>query len=141
MKLTNARRARLKAEVSSLRLRGHHLICLNFLKEAFGPRFTELLEDMRKRALSGEEIEVIEGPDEICYACPFFKAGRCLYEEEVADMDRSALEILGLRVGDKVLMEHVRAVLRQKPEELRDFCSDCEFLSTCQPEVEKFLGT
>ncbi|RLI09872.1 DUF1284 domain-containing protein [Candidatus Bathyarchaeota archaeon] len=123
-----------------MELRGHHLICLNFLTEAFGPEFTELLMDVRERALAGEEIKIIEGPDELCRACPLFKAGRCEYEEDVAEMDEDALEMLGLKVGDVVRMEQVRAVLRQRAEELREFCEGCEFLEACRPQIDAFLA-
>jgi len=126
--------------VRALRLRGHHLVCLNFLTEAFDSAFTALLREMRERALAGEEVEVIEGVDELCSRCPMLADGACEFEEEVREMDADALEALGLRVGDRVRMEEVREKLKGLKEWLDGFCEGCEFQSTCEREKETFFS-
>ena len=125
-----------------MRLRGHHLICLNFLPEAFNPEFTALLKEMRERALSGEEIEIIEGVDDLCSRCPMLTAsGVCEYEEEVREMDADALEALGLSVGDKVRLAEVREKLKGMRDWLSEFCEGCEFARSCAIEKEKFFSS
>ncbi len=124
-----------------MKLRGHHLICLNFLPEALGPEFTRALREFKERALGGEEVEIVEGPDELCSACPYLGSEGCTNpsEEEIAELDKYALEMLNLRVGERVRMDRVREILREKGDQIREFCSDCEFRSACEPEIGKFL--
>jgi len=123
-----------------LKLRGHHLICLNFLKEAFNPEFTAALKELRERALGGEEIKVIEGLDDLCARCPMLAGDACAYEDEVREMDVEALEALGLEVGARVRMAEVREKLKGLADWLAGFCEGCEFKEACGPEKEKFLA-
>ena len=115
-------------------------MCLNFLTEAFDAAFTALLREMRERALAGEEVEVIEGVDELCSRCPMLASGICEFEEEVREMDADALKALGLKVGDRVRMEEVREKLKGLREWLDEFCEGCEFQGTCEREKEAFFS-
>jgi len=36
-------------------------------------------------------------------------------------------------------MDRVRELLRQKNDELLEFCPGCEFWEVCEPEVGRFL--
>lgn len=123
-----------------VRLRGHHLVCLNFLPEAFNPDFTSLLREIRGRALSGEEVEVVKGVDDLCVKCPMLKEGACAFEEDVREMDEEALEVLGLKVGDITHMEEVREKLKGLVDWISSFCEGCEFEEACAPEKERFFS-
>jgi hypothetical protein len=51
----------------TIRLRAHHLLCmLTFVGKGYSPRFVENYETIAARLSSGEPIEIVEGPDDIC---------------------------------------------------------------------------
>lgn len=125
-----------------IKLRGHHLICLQFFNgEGYDPLFLEILREILRRA-DTELIEVIEGPDEVCRACPFLKEDQCRHPEtsdaEIREMDRVALEILNLSPGGTVRWQ------KQKPDRLREgfwrwaenFCRDCSWRAACDRDPE-----
>ena len=119
------------------RLRGHHLICMNFFKpEALGDAFATKARHVMSRLESGEQIIVVEGPDELCGACPYLKDDECAYsegaEEEVSAMDREALRLLGLSVGSIVTWSQVKEKVPGIIEEWKfKYCSECEWRSKC----------
>jgi hypothetical protein len=50
-----------------IRLRPHHLLCmLTYAGRGYTPRFTSGMDDLTHRLGSGEEITLIDGPDDIC---------------------------------------------------------------------------
>src|SRR5260221_2372058 len=50
-----------------IRLRPHHLLCmLTYAGRGYTPRFTSGMDDLMRRLGSGEEITLIDGPDDIC---------------------------------------------------------------------------
>lgn len=128
-----------------IRLRGHHLICLHFLRgEGYSQEFVENLKDVVRRATEGKEIEVVEGADDICRACPKLQEEKCTAEPgvdaEIREMDAEAAAYLGVGVGTKVLWQEVRAKVRTTPKEwLAAFCEGCEWEKVCAEE-KKMLG-
>ncbi len=94
------------AENEMIRLRGHHLICLQFFQgQGYDAAFLEKLQDIFHRA-AVQEVEVTAGPDELCQACPYLQGEQCTHPEtsdaEIREMDRVALEILGLAPGSRL---------------------------------------
>ena len=78
-----------------MKLRGHHLICLNFFKgEGYSEEFVEII----KRILKEKEIEVVTGADDVCSKCPYLRGGFCDYKEnaekEIRELDKLACELL-----------------------------------------------
>uniref|UniRef100_A0A7C4WD24 DUF1284 domain-containing protein n=1 Tax=Geoglobus ahangari TaxID=113653 RepID=A0A7C4WD24_9EURY len=68
-----------------MKLRGHHLICLNFFKgEGYSKEFVENIE----RILKEREIEVVIGADDVCSKCPHLKSGSCNYKENSRKRDQ-----------------------------------------------------
>lgn len=60
------------------------MICLHFYRgEGYSREFVENLEDVVRRATEGEEIEVVEGADDICRACPTFQGEKCVAKPRV----------------------------------------------------------
>jgi len=50
-----------------IRLRPHHLLCmLTYAGRGYTPRFTSSMDDLIQRLGNGEEIDLIDGPDDIC---------------------------------------------------------------------------
>ncbi len=128
-----------------IRLRGHHLICLHFYRgEGYSREFVENLEDVVRRATEGEEIEVVEGADDICRACPTLQGEKCVarpgVDAEIREMDAEAAAHLGVEVGSKVLWHEIKAkVMTTSKEWLAAFCEGCDWGEVCA-EKKKVLG-
>lgn len=74
----------------TVRLRAHHLLCmLTFVGRGYTPAFTAHLAEVIKRLDSGEEITLVEGPDEICQGWLDDPAAHCRLDR-VFERDRLA---------------------------------------------------
>ncbi|MEW6573377.1 MAG: DUF1284 domain-containing protein [Bacillota bacterium] len=121
-----------------IRLRGHHLVCLQFFRgEGYDRVFIENLQTVVGRAVKGEEIEVVEGPDDVCRACPSLEEGRCSSqpaggEANIRELDEKARAHLGIGVGERVLWREVFARVSVTSEEwFAGFCEGCEWEKAC----------
>lgn len=127
-----------------LRLRGHHLICLHFFRgEGYNQEFVENLENVMHRAANGEEIEVVEGADDICRACPTLKGKECVakpgVDVEIREMDAEAVAYLGVDVNSKVRWKEIKVkVIALSRKWLVAFCEGCEWEKVCT-EKKKVL--
>ena len=88
-----------------VRLRGHHLICLQFFRgEGYSEEFVENLAHVVERAAS-EPALIVAGVDNVCAVCPKFGPdSRCASESaggeaEIMRIDELALEVLGAAAG------------------------------------------
>ncbi len=121
------------------------MICLHFYRgEGYSRGFVENLEDVVRRATEGEEIEVVEGADDICRACPTVREGKCVAtpgaDKKIRKMDAEAAARLGVEVGSKVRWHDVKAKVMATPKEwLAAFCEECDWEETCA-EVKTALG-
>ncbi len=128
-----------------IRLRGHHLICLNFYSgEGYSREFVLNLEEVMHRARKGETILIVSGADDICRACPTLRGDECVSTEgadaEIRKMDAKALDFLGVKTGSKVYWEEVaQKVLKAPAEWLLSFCEGCGWRDACYPK-KKALG-
>ena len=120
-----------------LTLRGHHLICLHFFSgEGYDARFIENLRDVLKRAES-EEIEVVSDDDDICAKCVYLKDHKCMHDEkadeEIREMDETALKLLNLSAGQRVkwqaVKERIPAVFNEWSNK---YCNDCDWKHVCE---------
>lgn len=97
-----------------------------------------------RRATEGEEIEVVEGADDICWACPTLQGEKCVarpgVDAEIREMDAEAAAHLGVEVGSKVLWHEIKAkVMAMSKEWLAAFCEGCDW-GEIYAEKEKVLG-
>ncbi|MCL4457538.1 MAG: DUF1284 domain-containing protein [Nitrospirae bacterium] len=120
-----------------LTLRGHHLICLHFFSgEGYDARFIENLRGVLKRAES-EEIEIVSGDDNICAKCVYLKDRKCMHDEkadeEIREMDETALKLLNLSAGQRVkwqaVKEYMPGIFR---EWYNRYCNDCDWKKACE---------
>ena len=130
-----------------IKLRGHHLICLHFFRN--GPESLKLkIEELLNRFEKDEDIQVVEGGDDICTSCPYFKNGVCTIvenaEEEVKEMDKKALELLNFKVGDLIKWKDIRNKILTSKEIVKiwyeTYCKDCDFKNVCESEIKKYLS-
>jgi hypothetical protein len=131
--------------VSMIRLRGHHLICLHFFRgEGYGRGFVKNLEDVMRRVTEGEKIEVVEGADDICQACPTLQGEKCVAKPgvdiEIREMDAEATAHLGIGIGTKVFWQEVKAkAMTTSKKWLAVFCEGCDWEDVCA-EKKKMFG-
>ncbi len=119
-----------------MRLRAHHLICLQFFKgEGYTEEYVENLKSILER-VKEEEIEVIMGADEVCNPCPHLKDGICEKgEEQIAELDLLAMNLLKVKPGDRLSWEYAESKL---PKIIgiwkRYACFDCEYAEICSKD-------
>ncbi|MBI4691077.1 MAG: DUF1284 domain-containing protein [Nitrospirae bacterium] len=118
-------------------LRGHHLICLHFFSgEGYDTPFVENLRDIMKRA-KDEEIEITSDADNICVKCPYLKGHKCAYDEnadeEIKEMDKTALKFLNLGTRQKITWQTVKEYIPVVFQEWHDrYCNECNWKQACK---------
>jgi hypothetical protein len=121
-----------------VRLRGHHVVCLHFfLGEGYKPEFIENLKEVLRRAEAGEEIEILVGADDVCRKCPYLKDTICVYDEnaedEIRDMDRTAIKLLGLRNKGKAKWTDIKKKIPIIFKKWKGrYCEGCDWRSVCE---------
>jgi hypothetical protein len=117
-------------------IRGHHLICLYFFNgDGYDEDFIENLRVTLRRA-EGEPVRVSSGADDICKSCLHLRGGRCEQldgaERVIQRMDRKALELMGLSVGERVWWDRLRGEIEDVfPQWYSLYCSDCDWRGAC----------
>ena len=122
----------------TVRLRGHHLLCmLTYKGEGYSPAFTANFDTIVKRIAAGEQIEIVEGSDDICSCLLAGKPDAHCLNESVMRRDALALEQIkneGLDLrGTFVLtaqhLEKLRAAFLDN--RVRAACIGCEWHGLC----------
>lgn len=136
-----------------IRLRPHHLLCvLTYAGRGYTPRFTSSMDDLIQRLGRGEEVAIVDGPDDIC--APWLlepllaeetenaaeiRKPHC-YEQRIADRDSHAAADIGKLLGYEIttdvtlrltadLMPRLREAF--KAGLVRGACIGCEWKSFC----------
>ena len=130
-----------------IRLRPHHLLCmLTYAGRGYTPRFTSGMDDLIHRLGQGEEILLIEGPDDICL--PWIdeaaegadiREPHC-HEARITGRDQRAAQdverLLGRDIAtggklrlDAALLSRLRAAYRTGA--IRSGCAGCEWKDFC----------
>jgi len=106
-----------------LRLRPHHIMCEPFLVlETFdrGEAFNALAKHIKESLESQADtlIEVIEGTDDLCQACPLCRDARCQSpdgdETAVRKWDAIVLRGMEISYGNRLTAGHLSALIKQK---------------------------
>ncbi|CAG0962679.1 MAG: DUF1284 domain-containing protein [Candidatus Methanoperedens sp.] len=115
------------------RLRGHHLICLNFFRgEGYSEDFIKNIYAVLKK----EKVEIVSGPDEVCAKCPYLNDKKCASNEYSDEMilvqDKEALRLLGFMAGKIVDWKMIAVILPDILEEWKvQFCAGCGYRKVC----------
>lgn len=124
-------------KATTVKLRGHHLICLNFFSgEGYSLEFVENLKEVTKK-VEDTEVEICQGPDDVCKKCPYLKEESCYYDEdadeEIKAMDDKALSLLNLLPGSRIRWYQIS---KRLPEIFgqwyESFCKDCDWRLACE---------
>ncbi|KAB2708167.1 DUF1284 domain-containing protein [Brucella intermedia] len=124
----------------TIRLRGHHLLCmLTYVGKGYSPAFVENYDAIAGRLSRGEDILLIDGPDDIC--APLLCGGDChCYEASVRRRDALALKAVGELLGTVLatpspftLDAERLAAMRSSFADgaLRTACEHCEWSDLC----------
>lgn len=102
----------------------------------YGPEFVENAKVILRQMRRNVELEVVEGCDDVCTACPHRVGSECWKPgvgERVYEMDRRVLEKLQLKTGNRLKAKKVARVLKAELKEytLRSLCENCEWISIC----------
>ncbi|WP_088830207.1 DUF1284 domain-containing protein [Paenibacillus tyrfis] len=115
--------------MNSIRLRGHHLLCLLGYRgmgysESFCDNMTAVYETLRKHP--DTRIELVEGPDDICSAFPKEQPPHC-DGHSVYDRDARVLNKLGLYTGSAMTWADICAAVSatMRPHDIGLLCSSC----------------
>ncbi|KKB84119.1 2Fe-2S ferredoxin [Devosia limi DSM 17137] len=124
----------------TLRLRAHHLLCmLTYVGKGYTPAFTANYDVMIRRLNGGEDILLVDGPDDIC-APLLVEADPHCWRDSVIERDRHALQALTqllarpLRAGTCIVLDsHHLAIMRAAfaSGETRTACGGCEWAGLC----------
>ncbi|WAH36092.1 DUF1284 domain-containing protein [Alicyclobacillus dauci] len=125
------------------RLRGHHLLCLlGYRGMGYSDEFVKQMTNLHSalRENSSTEIELVEGPDDLCAKFPDDKPCHCL-EQTVMKRDAVILERLGLQVGEVVSWGEIETRIAYTiwPSDVPSFCATCPWLSygVCEEGVAR----
>lgn len=125
-------------------LRGHHLICLHFFAgEGYSAEFIANLQVVLER-LRHTPLRLVEGPDDVCAACPSLRDGACVSEsggeEHIRSLDSLANELLGVEPGGLLDFAQVRTRLPAILDRWQaSACSTCEFQALCAALIDNLL--
>ena len=115
------------------KLRGHHLICLNFFRgEGYSEDFIRNIYSVIRK----KDIEIVKGPDDVCARCPYLKDGKCNNQEYSDEMiqhqDREALRLLefesGMRVDWRMISDKLAGIIEDWKSQ---FCRECGYRKVC----------
>ncbi len=115
------------------KLRGHHLICLNFFRgEGYSEEFIKNIYSV----IGKERVEIVAGTDDVCVRCPYLKGNKCTNsdytDEKILLQDREALRLLRFKTGEIIEWRMISAKLPGIMDEWKArFCHDCGYLKVC----------
>lgn len=135
----------------TIRLRPHHFLCLlTYVGKGYTPAFTANYDLIAGRLSKGEDIEVVEGPDDVCAPLLLESEPPHCRRDGVVDRDRKAALDLGnigiaINTGDTLkldadLLARMRSAFAQGIT--RSACSGCEWNDLCSSIAgKKYDGT
>jgi hypothetical protein len=123
--------------MDAIKLRPHHLLCIRGFKgKGYSESFVENFREVMRRLEQNPAIEIVDGGDEICKACPHFKNEKCLKsensEDKVRELDGMVISKLKLSIGMKMSYQEVSNLVEKIPKsELPEICGRCEWIEYC----------
>jgi len=135
---------------SPVRLRGHHLVCLQFFRgEGYSEEFVANLTGLLGR-LATEPALVVADADDVCTACPELGAdGLCASadaggDDEIRRIDALAFGLLELVPGDRITLAEAKERLAADAIGVgrwrADACDGCAWESVCESGWGRMLG-
>ena len=123
----------------TVRLRAHHLLCLlTYVGKGYTPAFTANYDVVVARLDAGENVQLVEGPDDIC--APMLADGHHCLNASIVERDRQAMGDVAtllerpLAAGmtlalDAALVRFMRSGFAANAT--RQACAGCEWSALC----------
>lgn len=124
----------------TVRLRPHHLLCLlTYVGKGYTAKFIENYDRLTERLSAGEDILIVDGPDDICEALIGEPEPHCLRDSVRARDSQAAADLAklldgGVAVGVSMrLNAELLAKMRKAFAEgrVRKACQGCEWSTLC----------
>lgn len=136
-----------------IRLRAHTLLCVQGFRgegysASFVQNFSRIYQDLA--ADPEQEVEILDGPDVVCQACPHLTRTGCEIdgdqsEEAMRDQDRRVLSLLGLTAGHHLpwseVLDKIRGAIMGA--DLPGICGGCRWLPLgyCREGIDRLRTT
>ncbi len=121
---------------SDLKVRGHHLLCMfGFRGLGYSAEFVANMRSVVDSFLATPppDVEVVDGADSICGACPHLADEGCARgessEERVRAKDRAVLDVLGIEPGSRLSAAELRSRVAKRVSvaTLESLCARCSW--------------
>lgn len=124
----------------TVHLRPHHLLCLlTYVGKGYTAEFVENYDKIAERLSSGEDILIVDGPDDICVLLMGEPEPHCLRDSVRARDSRAAADLAGLLDGGvsiglsmrlhTELLDKIRKAFAAGL--VREACQGCEWSTLC----------
>lgn len=129
---------------SLIKIRPHHLLCLNFfIGYGYSDKFTKHMANLKAQLEeSNPETEILSGEDMFCEECPHNK-GKCESYEKVNALDENVIKESGIKPGDTMRYFEFEEIIRNKiikAGKLESVCANtCEWASICKKSVRQVI--
>ena len=140
------------ARHDAVKIRAHTVLCLQgFRGEGYSIAFVDNMAAIARRLCedSHQLVEIIDGPDAVCGACPHLRRDGCTLHGEDTEpamraQDHEVLARLGLHVGDRLPWADILNRIRRSltGESLTDICGECRWLPLgyCRTGIDRLRG-
>ncbi len=121
-----------------MKLRPHHLLCIQkYTGSGYDEGFVSGMNRIVQRLKTepDTEIELTDGEEEVCSACPHRTGGRCVSAEKVVPMDRGVLSACGFSFGQTDSWLSLAETAREKVLQTGRFeriCANCQWIELCR---------
>ena len=122
-----------------MKIRAHHILCVqNYIGYGYSEDFKVHMDEIVKKLRDDPRIEITEGCDDICAACPYNENGQCSSLDKVKLMDEKTADALGLKCGDRISWNTASDMASKQIFETQLFvkiCGSCQWYDICLKQV------
>ena len=127
-------------------LRPHHLLCIQHYvgrgyDEVFTRHMNQVTESLRQHP--EQQIQIEEGCDELCRACPNREGDSCNSPDKVSRMDTAVRTLCHLQTGDISTWKELKDLAKTNillSGAFDEVCGDCNWYELCKSVRQGFFA-